>query len=147
MKPHRPFHVLRPLRALASVALAVLAASCSGEPPPPSLRIVMYQVDYAEKEIGKVIANPKDLDAVAERAREIATLTQDTAFERYKAKPVYPLPPAQHAIFDQMHADLRTHAEALELAASSGDAGEAGAAYAVLHGSCEACHVLFRPGL
>ena len=130
-----------------SLAFLGLAVACDREPPPPDLRFQMFHVDYATKEIEKSMRNPELLGTVADSAAKIATLAADASFERYEAKPKYPLPADKLGQFREWRRLLGERAAAVEQAARAGNGMDVQLKFAQLRILCDTCHATFRPGL
>jgi len=136
------------LLALLAAALLATAHACDREPPPPSLRTLMFQVQLASNEIAPLLSRPDRYPAVAERAARIAAVAEnDAAFARYEARPTYRLPSDELDDFRLFRRQFGERARALEAAARSGDAGGVQRGYAQLQMTCQVCHASFRPGL
>lgn len=143
----------RTLLARASLLLtlatgaALAGVACNVEPAPPNLRMQMFQVDYATRQIQSSLSNPELYGQVAENARKIAGVAADAAFDRYEKKPSYRLPADELETFRQFRSVLGQRAESLEAAALAGDAAGVTRGYAQLQMLCQTCHASFRPGL
>ena len=143
LRPHPSARFL----VLSSLVFLTLAAACNFEPAPPTLRVQMFQIDGAAKEIAVSLNKPDTYGGIAEKARMIAELAQDEAFDRYELKPSYPLSPNDFDTFRSFRSALGERAKSLEEAARSGDPAAVSSGYVQLQFMCQTCHSKFRPGL
>lgn len=130
--------------AVAALAL-VLAGGCGSKgPPPPTLREVMFEMDYADKDLQRDLGDPDALPRLLESARRLQRSMEHVAFDEYVRQRSFrgdaEAFARERARFDQILADFVVRVEAEDVAAVVGSYGR-------LRMSCEVCHQRFRPGV
>ncbi len=130
--------------ATAALVLALAGACGSKGPPPLTLRQVMFEIDYADKDLQKVLGDPEAMGRLLESARRIQRWMGHESFDGYVRERSFRGDPQEfareRARFQQILDEFVGRVEA-------GDASAVVGPYGRLRMSCEVCHQRFRPGV